>query len=201
MGVREDQKQATRRRVLDSARDLFDEVGFEDTTIRTIAERAGVSVGSVFTTFASKQDILSQVMLDRLEPLYEELERTAPLLRGSAADRLRSFFAIHYAFETRRVKLFLAHIAASYNWKPATGTTPYGRNVRLKGMLANTLRDAIAQGECRPDVDIDMVIDSLMAAYAWNYRRVLTDGADDVQMTALMDGQIGLLFDGLRPRA
>ena len=105
---------------------------------------------------------------------------------------------------TLAIQIVLSLLGAGIGFgmiEPATGTTPYGRNVRLKGMLANTLRDAIAQGECRPDVDIDMVIDSLMAAYAWNYRRVLTDGADDVQMTALMDGQIGLLFDGLRPRA
>ncbi len=201
MGVREDQKQATRRRVLDSARDLFDEIGFEDTTIRAIAERASVSVGSVFTTFASKQDILSQVMLDRLELLYEELERTARLLRGSVADRLRSFFAIHYAFETRRVKLFLAHIAASYTWKPGDGTTPYGRNQRLRGMLTSTILGAVEQGEVRPDVDLETVIDTLMATYAWNYRRVLTDGADDVAMTQMMDRQIGLIFDGLTPRA
>ena len=30
--------------------DLFDHVGYEETTIRAIAEKAGVSVGSVFTT-------------------------------------------------------------------------------------------------------------------------------------------------------
>ena len=62
MGVRDTQKQATRGRVLAAARDLFDAAGFEATTTRQIADRAGVAVGSVFTTFASKAEILSQVM-------------------------------------------------------------------------------------------------------------------------------------------
>ena len=63
MGVRDDQKQATREKVLEAARDLFNETGYEETTIRAIAERAGVSVGSVFTTFASKAEVLSHGLL------------------------------------------------------------------------------------------------------------------------------------------
>ena len=44
MGVRDDQKQATREKVLEAARDLFNDVGYEETTIRAIAERAGVEL-------------------------------------------------------------------------------------------------------------------------------------------------------------
>ena len=97
MGLREEGKQATRRRVLAAARDLFDEVGFEEATIRMIAQRAGVSVGSVFTTFAGKIEILSHVMNDRLEGMYAELDRVVPHLRGHTADRLRSIMAVHYS--------------------------------------------------------------------------------------------------------
>src|SRR3990167_8433511 len=96
-GVRKSQKEATRQRVLDAARDLFEARGYEETTVREIARQAQVSVGSVFTTFSSKGDILSQVMADRLDALYAELDRVAPHLRGSTPDRLRSLFAIPHA--------------------------------------------------------------------------------------------------------
>ncbi|HEX2844609.1 MAG TPA: TetR/AcrR family transcriptional regulator, partial [Candidatus Limnocylindria bacterium] len=114
MGVREQQKQATRARVMDAARDLFDHVGYEETTIRAIAEKAGVSVGSVFTTFSSKADILSQVIAERTAALTTELERVAPHLRGSLTDRLSSIMAVHYDFQMRRPKLYLAYLAASF---------------------------------------------------------------------------------------
>src|SRR4051812_27377475 len=65
---RQSQKEATRQRVVASAHELFDTHGYQGTTIREIARHAGVSVGSVFTTFASKGEILSEVMLSRLEP-------------------------------------------------------------------------------------------------------------------------------------
>lgn len=197
-GVRETQKQGTRRKVLEAARDLFNEIGYDETTIRAIAERAGVSVGSVFTTFASKADVLSQVMDDRVDALYAELDRVARHLRGTTCDRVCSVFAIHYDFECRRVKLFLAHIAASFSPSLDTSTVPYGRNVRFKTMLIEMLRDGVERGEVREEADLDLVLDTLMAAYAWNYRLAAQKGADSIAMSAVMERQVRLIFDGLK---
>src|SRR6478609_3987643 len=108
---RQSQKEATRNRVIGAARELFDTHGYPGTTIREIARHAGISVGSVFTTFASKGEILAEVMQARLDPLYAELDRVVPHLRGSTADRLRTMFAVHFEFEARQVRLFLSHIA------------------------------------------------------------------------------------------
>src|SRR3989344_2754365 len=94
--ARRSQKEGTRQRVLAAARELFDTHGYQGTTIREIARHAGVAVGSVFTTFASKGEILSGVMQSRLDRLYGELDRVMPHLRGSTADRLRTMFAIHF---------------------------------------------------------------------------------------------------------
>ncbi|MET3527001.1 TetR/AcrR family transcriptional regulator [Phenylobacterium koreense] len=200
MSVRKTQKEATRQRVLDAARELFESKGYDTTTVREIAQLAAVSVGSVFTTFSSKGDILSQVMADRLDALYGELDRLAPHLRGSTSDRLRSIFAIHYAFETRRTRLFLAHIAAAYNWALTPSSRPYGRNPRLR----NVIRDCLAEGKARGDVDpagdLDLMVDALMASYAWTYRLAAWENADAETMSAVMDRHIGLIADGFRPR-
>ena len=200
MGARQQQKLATRARVLTAARELFNEIGYEDATVRAIAQRASVSVGSVFTTFTSKSDILSQVMLERLDGLYKELGQLAPHLRGSMADRCRSIFAVHYAFEMRQVKLFLAHIAASYAWRNDPSTIPYGRNAHLRGMLMDGLRSGVQRGEIRADADLDLTVDLLMAAYAWNYRLATSQGASPDDLIALMDRQIGVIFDGVDSR-
>ncbi len=201
MSVRKSQKEATRQRVLDAARDLFETQGYEETTVREIARRAEVSVGSVFTTFTSKGDILSQVMADRLDGLYAELDRVAPNLRGSTADRLRSMFAIHFAFETRRTKLFLAHIAAAYDWTLGPTTKPYGRNQRLRQIVRDCLADGVTRGDVDAGADIEVIIDVLMAAYAWTYRLAAWEDADATAMSAVFDAQVGLIADGFRPRS
>lgn len=184
--------------MLDAARDLFETKGYDATTVREIATLAAVSVGSVFTTFASKGDILSQVMADRLDALYAELDRLVPHLRGSTADRLRSIFAIHYAFETRRTRLFLAHIAAAYNWTLSPASRPYGRNPRLRHVIRDCLADGVSRGDVDPGSDLDVVVDALMASYAWTYRLAAWDDADAEAMSAVMDRHIGLICAGFR---
>ena len=199
-GVRRTQKQATRNRVIEAARELFDTQGYQGTTIREIARGAGVSVGSVFTTFASKGEILSQVMADRLDGLYAELDRVMPHLRGDTVERLRTMFAIHFAFEAKHTLLFLAHVAAAYDWTLAAGATPMGKNQRLQGVIRECLERGVSQGDIRPEVDHPEVIDLLMAAYTWTYRLAAWNDADAAAMTAVMDRQIALIVEGLRPR-
>ncbi len=200
MSVRKSQKEATRQRVLDAARDLFESKGYDAATVREIAQIAAVSVGSVFTTFASKGDILSQVMADRLDGLYAELDRLVPHLRGSTPDRLRSIFAIHYAFETRRTRLFLAHIAAAYNWTLSPSSRPYGRNPRLKNVIRDCLAEGVARGDVDPAADLDLIVDTLMASYAWTYRLAAWENTDAETLSSIMDRHIGLVADGFRPR-
>ncbi|MGZ3378571.1 MAG: TetR/AcrR family transcriptional regulator [Phenylobacterium sp.] len=198
--ARQTQKEATGRRVMDAARELFDTQGYEGTTIREIARHAGVSVGSVFTTFASKYDILSQVMQDRLEGLYAELDRVIPHLRGPTVDRLRTMFAIHFAFEVRHKRLFLAYLAAAFDWTLPTTAVQMGRNQRLQGIIRECLAKGVEQGDVDPAIEQQEVIDLLMAAYVWSYRLAAWHDADAEAMTKVMDRQIGLICDGIRLR-
>ncbi len=197
---RQSQKEATRRRVMDAARELFDSQGYQGTTIREIARSAGVSVGSVFTTFASKYDVLSQVMQDRLDGLYCELDRVMPHLRGATLDRLRTMFAIHFAFEVRHKRLFLAYISATYDWTLPASATPMGRNRQLMDIIAECLAKGVAEGDVSPNVERQEIIDLLMAAYVWVYRLAAWHDADAEAMTEVMDRQIGLISQGFTPR-
>lgn len=198
-GLRQSQKEATRNRVLEAARELFDTQGYQGTTIREIARHAGVSVGSVFTTFASKGEILSQVMEARLDGLYAELNRVAPHLRGSTADRLRSMFAIHFAFEAPRTKLFLSHIAAAYDWTLSPEARPFGRTPRLRELIREVLEKGVEDGDVGRGLDLGEVVELLIAAYGWTYQLAIR-GADAKVMTEAMDRHIGLIAEGFKPR-
>jgi AcrR family transcriptional regulator len=197
---RQSQKAATRERVLAAARELFDTHGYQASTIREIARHAGVAVGSVFTTFASKGEILSEVMSARLESLYAEIHRVMPHVRGPTADRLRTLFAIHFEFEAKQVRLFLSHIAAAYDFTLSPAARPYGRTPRLQAIIREILVQGVADGDVRDDIDLQEVVDLLMAVYAWTYRLAITRNADAKMMIAAMDRQIGLIAEGFAPR-
>jgi len=64
---RQEQKAATRAKVLEAARIGFNTLGYERTTIRDIARMAEMSTGAVFASFSGK------------EALYRELYGHAPV--------------------------------------------------------------------------------------------------------------------------
>ncbi|MDR6414206.1 TetR family transcriptional regulator [Pseudarthrobacter sulfonivorans] len=51
----------TRQHLADVALRMFREIGFEKTTMRAIAEEAGVSVGNAYYYFASKDDLVQEL--------------------------------------------------------------------------------------------------------------------------------------------
>ena len=139
-------------------------------------------------------------MQARLSELYADLERVVPHLRGSSADRCRSFFAVHYAFEYRRLHLFLAFVASTFDWRADPSLPRMGDNPRLRGMVLSCLTDGQARGDIRADADLELVTDLRVAAYAWNWRLAAHGEAQPPHLTALFDRQVGLIFEGLAPR-
>ena len=61
-GVRAEHAALTRARILDAAREEFEERGFAGTRITGIATRAGVAVPTVYKVFTNKRNLLAQVL-------------------------------------------------------------------------------------------------------------------------------------------
>ena len=66
--------EATRALILDTALDLFAEHGYERTTMRAIAQAAGVSVGNAYYYFDSKEHLV-QGFYDRISELHVRASR------------------------------------------------------------------------------------------------------------------------------
>ena len=67
MRVTRQVKQATRTRILQAARLLFGEHGFEGTTTRQLAARAGVAASTLFNYFPSKEAMAATLVAEGLE--------------------------------------------------------------------------------------------------------------------------------------
>jgi AcrR family transcriptional regulator len=74
MRVTAETKLATRRRILDAARDSFSRVGFEATTTRDIAAAAGIAAGTLFNYFPAKEAIAMTLVADALGAARRQFE-------------------------------------------------------------------------------------------------------------------------------
>lgn len=77
----------TRKNIIESAIALFTELGYEKTTMRLIAERAGVAVGNAYYYFASKEALM-QGYYEYLEKQFEEKVVAVLAKEKSFTDRL-----------------------------------------------------------------------------------------------------------------
>src|SRR5690606_34614591 len=88
----ERRKEARPGELLDAALDLFVERGFAATRLDEVAARAGVSKGTLYLYFASKEDLFKAVVRQNIVPLIESFEREVAAWQAGSAELLRAFF-------------------------------------------------------------------------------------------------------------
>jgi AcrR family transcriptional regulator len=76
----------TRIEILQAASQLFIRHGFHGTSMRQIAEQAGVALGGIYNHFSSKEDIFTAVMVEN-HPLWEVF----PLMNAAPGETAEEF--------------------------------------------------------------------------------------------------------------
>ena len=104
--VRQDQVARTRSLIVDAAAHLFTSLGYARTTVRAIAEHAGVAPDTVYATFGTKVRILTALIDARLSPpgLANVMDRPEALAVRDEPDQrqqLRRFARDIAAISTR----------------------------------------------------------------------------------------------------
>jgi len=103
-GLRERNKLDKLRRIKEAASELFVLKGFDDTTTREIAIRAGVGLGTVFVYAATKRDLLFLIINDDLQAA---VEKAAGMVRPDKPmlENLLRVFQAHYRYFGREPAL------------------------------------------------------------------------------------------------
>ena len=81
-GLREEKKEETRRRLLDTASQVFLRQGFAATTLDEVAAAAGLTKGAVYSNFEGKADLAIAVLerrFDQLIGLFAQVDSTTSL--------------------------------------------------------------------------------------------------------------------------
>lgn len=118
MRITADEKQATRRRIVEAALDEFRIGGFATATTRDIARRAGIATGTLFNYFATKEAIVADLVAEALAKARAAFTRQAP-----GTDLEEDLFALA-AVELRQLKPLRKLVAALFDDELSPLATP-----------------------------------------------------------------------------
>jgi len=179
-GLRERGKIDKRQRIMEAAREVFIEHGYEAATTREIAARADVSVGTVFVYAKDKRDLLLLIVNEELDAVSAKgravLGRPGPLL-----ERLLAYFRLRYRYwagEPRLARPALRETSDFLTADPRRGEETQRFHLRLSlmlGQIEQVLQAAQAAGEVAADVPADEVASLIVSLYLIEIRRWLDD--------------------------
>lgn len=155
-----------RSQIVSAAIELFGKLGYHATTVRAIAERAGISTGLVYQYFGDKEDVLFLAIITVLESYRERIPPPAQ----TRVDLVPGFRAAVHAY----CRVIDANIDATVLAYRETKSLHKSRRNAIKEMEAATnalvaahIRACVNAGLFAP-VDVDVLTyQIIMFAHAW----------------------------------
>jgi AcrR family transcriptional regulator len=188
----------TRRKIYEAAMEMFREKGFEETTMRDIAAKAGVALGGAYYYYSSKDAIVLA--------FYREMQETStPLVGGALTDKKKLKERIRAVLD-QRLKLLAPNrkfCAALFRHAPdgADPLSPFSEESRLiRDAATEQMRVAIEGGDVKIPADLRPRLPYLLWLYQmalimfWLYDR--SPGQERTQR--LMEKSLNLLVNLLR---
>jgi AcrR family transcriptional regulator len=144
---RREQAEQTRQRVLDAARSLFEERGYEGTSIAAIAERAAVSEETIYARFENKRTLLGElarraVRGDDPRPIPEQEGPRALAAATDQREQLRVFVG-DISSRLERAAPLVTVVAGAARSHPELADLVarlHGDRLRNMGILIDALR-------------------------------------------------------------
>jgi TetR/AcrR family fatty acid metabolism transcriptional regulator len=150
--ARNNSKENTRVRIINSAKKLFAEQGYQKTTIVDISKQAGLSEAALYEYFQGKEDLLLTIPDLWVSELLEDLDEQLFGVRG-AENKLRKYLWWYLRrieqspLDAKIVYLFLKTNANFLN------TEVYANVKKLYSYLIDIFEEGLKTGEMKSDLD------------------------------------------------
>jgi TetR/AcrR family transcriptional regulator, fatty acid metabolism regulator protein len=141
-----------RRLILAAAVRVFARQGFHACRVADIADEAGVAYGLVYHYFASKDEILDTVFLERWA-LMLEMIREVDQLELSGREKLHqvaSFIIDSYSHDPDVMKVIIVEVTRAAN---SFGQTHLGQIRQAYELIGGIVVKAQAEGAFKPEID------------------------------------------------
>jgi TetR/AcrR family transcriptional regulator, fatty acid metabolism regulator protein len=157
--------------ILDAAKGIFADKGFEGTSIADIARAAQISDGLVYRYFRNKRELLYAVLRKFYERILLDLE-TQVFRHDGFAVRLETLIRRHlevFVSDTDLCRLFISEVRTASDYQ---GSSIQELNRLYTSVLIRVVKNAVKTGEVRSDVNPRLLRDVIFGAIehlAWRH--------------------------------
>ena len=161
---RERRKEARPGELLDAALDLFVEKGFAATRAEEVAARAGVSKGTLFLYFPSKEELFKAVVRETISTRFNEWNQEFDNYEGSTPDMLRYCMKVWWdrIGSTRASGITKLMLSEARNFPDIAAFYQQEVIQPAQGIIRRILERGVARGEFRV-LDLEYAIFSVTA--------------------------------------
>ena len=166
MGVKERQereRETVARSILDAARHLFVSHGYDEVSIRKIAERIEYSPAAIYGYFPSKDDIFFALAEEGFRLLFQYGGTPRPA-SDDPAEVLRAMFLRYYEFSKEHPEYFALMFLDRSVPRISRDWERFGFVSEMKHDMVARIRQAIEAGACPADTPPDTVFRLLLTA-------------------------------------
>ena len=186
--------------ILDAAFEEFVQNGFAATRLEDVAQRAGVTKGTVYFYFDTKEQVFEAMIRQKSQPLFAELHELAGRLEGSHVDRLRALLTFMYQqiVENRVCRETFRFLIAEGRRFPDLVDRHHDELVQpFINQLRMLLQSGVAAHEFRPGPAVAFAEIVLSPAILLNVWWLLFDTRRRIDVAEFIDAHLDLLLNGL----
>ena len=196
-------KDARPAELLDAALDTFREKGFAATRMEDIAARAGVSKGTIYLYYPSKEAVFEALVRANLVPRIERIQALMATAQGPATERLHMMISAFakVASDARLVALPKLVLAEAGNFPDLARFYRHEVIGRGLALVAGILRGGMESGEFRaldPEVTARLFMAPMILAALWRTTFAPIEDAP-LPPETLLRQHLDLFLRGLRP--
>ena len=196
---REQQKEARRLALVDAALAVFSRVGYAAAKIDDVAEEAGVSKGTVYLYFDSKEQLFEGMVKSKMSPMLNNVASLAIDPDQSATDRLKQHLRFFYTkvLDTDRRQIMRLIMSEGPNFPHLAEF--YHANVLSRGqaMINSIIQQGIETGEFRNMAGHGLMHNVVAGALVAGIWKLVFDRFQPIDLDSYFDTHVDLILNGL----
>lgn len=200
---REQRSEESRARILQAATSIFAEKGPEGARVDEIADQAGINKRMLYHYFGNKENLYMDVLRYNYNKIYMLSKNAINLADEPRVNVARAVRAYFYFLASNEAYVRLT------SWEALGGSSLAGKLfpqffALIELEFDNVIKDGIARGCIRPDIDIRQAILSVHALCLvyFTQRRIVQslwqeDMFSEEMLEACLQHILNLIFDGI----